>query len=75
MQLRGLVTLVEIIQRLFFWPEFLALAVHHMFIVNPAGTLIYDRAIDNKATMDQAESRALKTMSDRLSKKRWRASP
>jgi len=66
---------VEIIERLFLWPGFLGLALHHMFIINPAGMPIYDQAIDNKATMDEAESRARKTMSHRLSKKRWRASP
>jgi peroxiredoxin len=27
----------------------------HMFIINPAGVLIYDGAIDNKATTDQAD--------------------
>jgi peroxiredoxin len=27
----------------------------HMFIINPAGILIYDGAIDNKATTDQAD--------------------
>jgi len=27
----------------------------HMFVVNPAGVLVYDGAIDSKATTDQAE--------------------
>jgi hypothetical protein len=27
----------------------------HMFVVNPAGVLIYDGAIDSKATTDQAD--------------------
>ena len=27
----------------------------HMFVVNPAGVLIYDGAIDNKPTTDQAD--------------------
>jgi peroxiredoxin len=32
----------------------------HMFIINPAGLLIYDGAIDNKPTTDQADIRSAK---------------
>jgi len=27
----------------------------HMFVINPEGVLVYDGAIDNKATTDQAD--------------------
>src|SRR5262249_49989642 len=32
----------------------------HMFVINPAGVLIYDGAIDNKATTDQADIKSAK---------------
>jgi len=43
----------------------------HMFIINPAGVLIYDGAIDDKATTEQATSQEQKTTSLR----RWRKLP